>query len=370
MIVQRTFIIVLFVLIQFSCDSGGEESSDDNFDRQEMLIHWADNIIIPAYENYDLRVSELNILADAFVTTPNLDNLMTLRQAWKSAYLAWQWVAMFEIGPAETIGLQGYTNTYPVASEEIESSIAAGNYNLELPSRRNQQGQSALDYMINGLSGSDEEIVARYTSDITGDAYRTYLTDVTSRLDVNISEVLADWESSYRETFVNNDGSSATGAVNKITNDYIFYFEKHLRAGKIGIPAGVFSGKPDATDVEGYYASDFSKELFLEALAASKAFFNGHHFGSSQPGPGFKSYLDYLNTITEGPDLAMAINDQFGVIETTADLLSASFSDQVLDDNTLMLNTYDALQDNVINFKIDMLQSLNIKVDYVDADGD
>lgn len=35
-----------------------------------------------------------------------------------------------------------------------------------------------------------------------------------------------------------------------------------------------------------------------------------------------------------------------------------------------MLQTYDELQKNVILMKVDMLQALNINVDYVDADGD
>ena len=35
-----------------------------------------------------------------------------------------------------------------------------------------------------------------------------------------------------------------------------------------------------------------------------------------------------------------------------------------------MLQTYDELQKNVVNMKVDMLQALNIRVDYVDADGD
>ena len=35
-----------------------------------------------------------------------------------------------------------------------------------------------------------------------------------------------------------------------------------------------------------------------------------------------------------------------------------------------MLNTYNELQRNVILMKVDMLQAMDISVDYVDADGD
>jgi hypothetical protein len=35
-----------------------------------------------------------------------------------------------------------------------------------------------------------------------------------------------------------------------------------------------------------------------------------------------------------------------------------------------MLSTYDAIQKIVVMLKVDMLQKLNISVDYADADGD
>ena len=35
-----------------------------------------------------------------------------------------------------------------------------------------------------------------------------------------------------------------------------------------------------------------------------------------------------------------------------------------------MLKTYDVIQAGVVMLKVDMLQKLNISVDYVDADGD
>lgn len=369
---MKTYKVLFLALVValVSCDSGSDESSDDNFDRGAMLTNWADNIIIPAYQNYLKEVEALKTSTTDFTTTTNEDNLLTLRNQWQSAYLAWQWVAMFEIGRAEMISLQSYTNLYPTNPAEIEISIASGNYNLELPSRRNQQGFPAIDYLINGLGDTDSEIVSVYANEQNGDAYKTYLSDIVTRLNNLTTEVVSDWENSYRDTFVANDGSSATGAVNKIANDYIYYFERHLRASKIGVPAGVFSGTPDASDVEAYYGSDFSKALYEEALAASKAFFNGQHFGITTTGEGFSTYLDYLNSIKEGEDLVKLINDQFAIIESTGGQLSNNLSEQVETNNTLMLNTYDELQENVVYFKVDMLQALNIKVDYVDADND
>ena len=35
-----------------------------------------------------------------------------------------------------------------------------------------------------------------------------------------------------------------------------------------------------------------------------------------------------------------------------------------------MIAAYDALQQNVIYTKVDMMQALNVTIDYVDSDGD
>ncbi|MEP2275258.1 MAG: imelysin family protein [Reichenbachiella sp.] len=364
----RVFLVLSVFL--FSCDSGSDESSDDNFDRAAMLTNWADHIIIPAYQNYKKELVDLKSVTLTFTNEVNESNLVALRDQWKTAYLSWQWVAMFEIGQAETVSLQSYTNLFPTSPTDIEENITAGNYNLELPSRRNQQGFPAIDYLINGVGTSDAAIVSIFSDPNTGEGYRVYLSDLVERLNALTAEVVADWENGYRDTFVNNDASSATGAVNKVANDYIFYFEKNLRANKIGIPAGVFSGTPDSKDVEAYFGADFSKSLYEEALVASQAFFNGQHYGSTTTGEGFSSYLDYMNSINEGEDLVKLINDQFVIIESTGSSLSDNLAEQVETDNSLMLQTYDELQKNVIYFKVDMLQALNIKVDYVDADGD
>ena len=341
------------------------EVSDD-FDRSAMLINWADNIIIPAYQDYTTKLAVLQTTTDAFTTNPNLNNLLDVRTAWSNAYISWQYVSLFEIGKAEEIALRNYTNIYPADVAGIESNIAEGTYNLELSSKYDEQGLPALDYLLNGIGATDEEIISFYTNT----NYQTYLNDVVNRMIELSTLVYTDWQESYRDEFVANDGSSATSSVNKMVNDYIFYYERYLRAGKIGIPAGVFSSSTLSASVEGYYKDDISKQLFLASLDATKDFFNGKHYGSSTTGESISSYLDYLNSIKEGTDLSHLINNQFEVTRAAAELLDDSFANQIETDNSAMLETYDQLQLNVVLLKVDMPQALNIRIDYVDADGD
>lgn len=365
----QTILVGLFLFTTISCgDNGtsGPEEPVDDFERKDLLVDVADGIIIPAFEAYVGRVQTLNSFANSFVLDPNIENLGLLRNHWLEAYKAWQYVSMFNIGKAEEVSLRNFSNIYPADVAEIQENIASGTYNLELPSKNDEQGLPALDYMLYGIGESDIEIVQLFEED----AYKTYLTDLTHRLEDLGTIVLEDWKNGYRETFIENDGSSATSSLNKLVNDYLFYYEKFLRAGKIGIPAGVFSGSPLSSKVEAYYAKDVSKILFMEGLEASKKFFNGTGFDSDVAGISLDDYLDYLNEIKQGDNLTQLINAQFDAIRSSAEGLDANFVQQIEMDNIKMLETYDELQKNVVLLKVDMLQALNIKVDFVDADGD
>ncbi len=365
---KKVLSVLFIVFATWACTE--EETTvdnNDNFDRAAMLVNWADNIIIPGYVNYNSKIDVLAETKTSFTSNPTVANLETLRAAWLDAYISWQKVSMFEIGKAEAISLRGYTNIYPTNADEIEQLAQSGSYDFDLPSTRDAQGFPALDYLINGSANSDAEIVARFNSE---EALATYLSDITERLKNHAELVLDDWQNGYRDTFVSNDGSSATSSVNKLVNDYMFYYEKHLRAGKVGIPAGVFSNTTLSSNVEAFYAKDASKTLFNAALEASIDFFNGTHFDGTGSGESLKSYLDFLNTISEGEQLSAMINNQFQEAVEMSASLNDNFYQQVETNNEAMLKTYDELQDNVILLKVDMLQALSIKVDFVDADGD
>lgn len=363
--------LILTVFLVWSCTGNGPSGPNpDDFDREAILINWADNIIIPAFTHFSEATTQLHASAEDFTTVPNQQNLEALRDSWKTAYLAFQHVSMFEMGQAMQLRFRNNLNIYPTDTTEINENITEGSYNLELPSLNDSQGFPALDYLLYGLGENDAAILEHYTTNPDVENYQTYLTDLTERIDNLTTQVLENWTSGYRDEFVNNSGNGANSSIDMMVNDYIYYYEKHLRAGKIGIPAGVFSGSPLSSHVEAYYSEGFSKALFNEALTASVNFFNGIHFGTEAEGQSLDDYLDYLNTMKDGADLTTLINQQFEEARNEAEDLNNDFAAQVENDHFKMLATYDELQRNVVNMKVDMLQALNINVDYVDADGD
>lgn len=336
-------------------DGGGNET--ESFDRGAMLVNWADNIIIPAFSDFNTSTQQLEEVTLSFTSDPTEGNLSALRSQFESSYIDFQTVAMFDIGKAEEVGYRRFLNTYPLDASAVEEKISSGSYNLELPSSFKEQGFPAMDYLINGLGETDAEIVAKYSSE----DYRNYLLDVAKRINSLTAEVNASWQGDYRDNFVNNTSSSSTGSVDKLTNKFVMYFESFLRSGKIGYPSGVFTGTPSPINVEAYYSADLSKTLYLKALESTTDFFNGNGSGKS-----YQQYLEYL----EREDLANDISSQLGAIRSQASNLDANFKNQVETDNTKMLEAYDELQKAVVLFKLDMMQALSISVDYVDSDGD
>lgn len=361
----------LVVVLMFSTQSCGDktttepETSTDNFDRGALLTDMADNVIIPGYNAYATELGDLNESAQNFADSPTTDALNQLREDFLDAYIVWQRVSMFEIGKAEEVSLRNKTNIFPADASQIMDNIETAGYNLDLPSTIDEQGFPAIEYLIYGTGQSEIDVTLYFLNNSNAS---DYLKVLTARLHDLALEVLNDWQLSYRETFISNDGSSATSSLNKLVNDYLFYYEKFLRAGKIGIPAGIFSGSPLPNTVEGFYSEGNSKLLFLEGLKASKGFFLGTSNYTDEVGESIQSYLNYLDQ--EGNELSGKILAQFDVIESSAVGLENNFAGQIESDNIKMLETYDELQKNVILLKVDMLQALNIKVDFVDADGD
>ena len=277
---------------------------------------------------------------------------------------------MFEIGKAEEERYRNRLNVYPTNPTEIEDFIASGSYDLSLPSTIDAQGFPALDYLIYGAANTDTDIIALYSTNANADNYKQYLNELSQTIATLTDIVLTDWQTNFRDTFVANISSSSTGSVDKLANDYILYYEKGLRAGKIGIPAGNFSNETLPENVEGFYRKDLSKALFNASLTATQNFFEGKHSNSNTEGESFKSYLNFLNTIKNGDDLSTLIVNQFEASRTQGNLLNDDFTQQIETDNSVMLLTFDELQRNVILLKVDMLQALDINVDFVDTDGD
>lgn len=371
---KKLFLFFVFTTVLYSCSSDSSDSPADQYDRSAILQNWADNIIIPSYENYAQKLSALKIATTDFTTNTDEAKLEALKAKWLEAYMAYQYVGMFNIGKAEELQFNKYCNTYPANTTLINNKIVTADTNLEGPANDIAQGFPALDYLLYGLADNGSAVAAIYSNDADGSHYRNYLTAVVDRLISLNTTVLADWNGGYKSTFISRTDNTSSGSLNRMVNAYVQYFEKDVRTGKVGIPAGRFSTTPLPEKVEGFYSREFSKQLLLEGVKASRDFFNGKHFAHATIGASLASYLEFLNVSGNGTDastpLKVLIDNQFVTARSAINTMQDDLYQQVQSDNAKMLQSFDAMQRNVAYMKTDMVSAMSISIDYADTDGD
>jgi hypothetical protein len=217
-----------------------------------------------------------------------------------------------------------------------------------------------MDYLLFGVAEDDTSLVNLYTSNSN---YTNYLTEIMGRMVSNTNYVKSEW-SSYRAGFIASVENTATSSANKMTNDFIYYYEKGFRANKFGIPVGIFSGGNIFPEkVEAYHNENVSKLLALEAMDAIKSFFNGNG------NPSLKQFLDNFAS-EEMPNLSSDINAQLDLGKSSIEGMDSNFVNQLNNDFSGMAVTYDNIQYGTVLLKTNMLSVLQIATDYVDADGD
>ena len=328
-------------------NSSDNSSSSDNsqtddtpsFNHKNMLINWVDNIILPSLDNFNLSLTVLKESTETFVNAPTSETFSKVKEDWLASFLKWQYVEMFDIGLAEEIYYKNRVNLYPANVNKIESNISNQNYDLDESVNFSSQGFNSIDYLLFGIGENEEEIILKYSDENL--KYGKYLTDVVEKMISLTSSVRSSWNSEFRESFINSTDNTATSSINKLVNDFIFYFEKGYRANKIGIPAGVFSDNPLPDRVEAYHGKNYSKILALEATEAIDNFFNGRSINDVDSSDlSIRDYLDYVEAEKEDK-LSEKINNQLIKIKDKLSELNTNFSQQITDENLQMLITYD-----------------------------
>jgi len=361
--------LLLISCIIFSCSTDtNENDSIDNYNRIAILENLTNNIIIPSYEQLQSKMIQLNISSFDFKASQNSSNLTALRKSWKETYIAWQYVEMFNLGKAEEIDFNKAMNTYPCNTTIINQNISNSQYNLSSSdySSWSSQGLPAVDYMLYGLDNDSNNILNIYSGN-DGEKNLNYLEDIISQMLDNTNKVTEYWKNN-KDLIISSNGNTATSSLNLLTNDFIYFYEKGIRANKIGIPCGRWDNWDTyPIGVEAYYRKDLSKQLTLSAINSCVQFFSGVGLNTGTDG---QSFDDYLNDINGDNDLTNDIINKLTTAEEKINSLDNNFTLQMSTDNTKMVEAYDALQKVVVHLKTDMLISLSITVDYADADGD
>ena len=353
-----------------SCTNGGVDDPGSGFDRPAMLNNYGNNLIIPSYESLKSSVDDLDAAAGAFSTEPTPSNLSELQNELKTARLAWQDAAMYQFGPAEMNVLRAVLNTYPADTDKVNSNIESGDYNLETLENRAAAGFPALGYLLHGIGDSNEEIVIQYTSDQNASNRMAYLQDNVDYIKESTDATLNAWlpdGGNYIETFLSDDnaGTDVGSSLGMMVNALVLHYERFMRDGKIGIPAGVRSaGVPRPEAAESFYAG-YSLELAIANLQAIKRIYLGTGLNTGD-GLGFEENLISLDAAGLSDEIVTEIDQAIAALQDLNDPLSQ----QIENNNDPVLTAFQELQDVVVLLKADMASALGVTITFQDNDGD
>lgn len=374
-IIAKILFILSILSIANACKTKVDSPDEDNngLERSAMLTHYADEIIIPAYANFNTSFKYFLIAADTFINNPTDPNLGILKNTWANSYTEWQKVEMFDFGPAEKQTLRNFYNIYPADTTGILNNINNPSANLEVPASYAQQGFPALDYLLNGFGSDRNRQLAFYTDAAQGTKRLAYLKRICDRMNGLLQVVITDWNGPYRETFISKTGLDIGSSTSLMVNGIVLHYERFIRSGKFGIPSGaMLNGVISPDKVESFYQKDLSGEFAQTAHQSYVDFFNGKSVKTGTIGPSLKTYLDALGAKDglTGMLLTQILNEQFQKVKQKMDLLDSNYHWQILNNNQAMKDVFNEMQAATRMLKVDMTSAMSITITFTDNDGD
>lgn len=333
-----------------------DEEEPELFKKSELLTNIGENLVVPEYQELLNSITELENKYVQFSSSITTQNLEEVRIAWKTAYIDWYSVNVYEFGPAMNIGLRSAVGTYPSDSVKIESNISTGGYVLGSLSNIDAIGFSSLDFLLYRVNALDYFIA--------NTNYTQYGLEVIQKMKSEVSSVLNTWNSTYLTTFKNSTGTESTSSFSLFVNEFNKTYEL-AKTAKLGIPIGKQSlGIQQPHYIEARLSTE-SLLLLYENVKALKRVFNGE----SKAGINGKGFDDYLVAI-DRQDLTNTINSKFSAILTSIEQLNLSLEDEMSTNPQALDDLYTLMQSLVVSIKTDMASSFGVLITYQDNDGD
>jgi uncharacterized protein len=370
-----TILIAALFISLFSCSKSSSEPNPGNespggFDKTAMLTNYADNVIIPAYQQLQEDINSLANAVNAFADAPSGDAQSAALIAFSQAYVRYQYAEVYNFGPAGTGQLDYYLNFsggfdysftqngvlagYSVDSTTIENNIASGNYDLSLYDRNNfySQGFPALNYLLFGPNA-----IEKFGTNTTNRA--KYLKDVALRMKTLVDAVVTGW-SAYRSNFIANTKSDVGSPIGNLVN--MLAYEMDLMKGpRIGWPFGKQSnGIVFASKSEGYFAGIGSQLARANIRSLKNAYLGGS--GSK----GISAYLVSLKKETLNSDVLA----QFDIVIEKLDAVPDPLSESFISNATQVEDAYKEIQKLLTLLKTDVSSALGVQISFMDNDGD
>lgn len=365
-----SFFIIVSAVFFVGC---GKPNNTDTFGKTEMFTNYADNLILPAYDNYRVTLISLQQSFNNFNASSDIVKLSDLRNSFLLVYSTWQSCEIYsKTSPADDIMALENTNYYPSRKDSIVAYINRNDTSVISVKNKikSDKGLAAIEYLLFSRTLTEPQILERFTTDPNAASYKAYLSSLITNLFNIQASILTAWNTSYRATFINNVGTDAAGSFSVMVNS-IAQRTDDLKRMQVGTPAGYLGNVATIntipTAVQAYYSNNSTNYMLL-TLNNMKDVLNGK---ATTDGKGLIDYIRTLNvTSTFGGNLADDVLNQIDVCIAKVNACAPDFSGTITNDkpkaDALFLETKKLL----VLMKVDVPSALGVSITYTDSDGD
>ncbi len=266
-----------------ACGEGGDTGA--GFTDQQVIVDFADRVVIPTYALLDDRAAALHAAAVALRAAPTPTNLTAAQDAWVATRVPWEQSEGFLFGPVSAQGFDPAMDSWPVDRTDLEAVIASSDpltatYVRNLP--ETQKGFHSIEYLLFG------EARDRVAADLDARELE-YLTSLSFELAAVTTALEASWTTgapSYRDVF------ATAGAAGNTAYPSLDAAAQEILVGMSGICDEVANGKIadpyDAHDpnlVESQYSFN-SLDDFADNLRSVENAYTGEVPAAGTPGRG------------------------------------------------------------------------------------
>ncbi|NOK16842.1 imelysin family protein [Corallococcus carmarthensis] len=235
---------------------------------QQLVVNFADNVVVPTYNLLATRMVELDAAARALKNGPSAATLKAAQDAWFAARVPWEQSEAFLFGPVDSNGWDPAMDSWPVNRTDLDavlgnSDTLSQQYVSQL--QETQKGYHTTEYLLFG------EGQAKKPEDFNARQFE-YLLALTAELKTVSGNLAASWttgvngQAPYRDTLAKagESGNTAYPTVESGAQEMlggILTILDEVANGKIADP---YDAK-DANLVESQFAlnslSDFTNNL-------------------------------------------------------------------------------------------------------------
>jgi predicted lipoprotein len=363
-----SLLTIALVLLAFGCKKD-KDKDEEKFDRELMLKNYAENLIIPAYQDASTALNQLSAQIDAFLADKNITNLENAQTAWLHAFEEWQFACMFNVGPAAEQGLNKSLNeeiaTFPASETKINNILSSGQFNMN-DFNRDARGFLAIEYLLfGGITVSNADVLNLFQ---TQPNRATYLQALISHSANRVNTVLTAWNGAYKNEFIKNNGTDVGSSTSQLYNEFVKSFET-IKNLKLELPLGL---RPGQTQTEPQLVQAYYSGYSLKIIKKHTQAIENVYLGRSKSNVEGSSFRDYLATVVGGPELITQTLNQWANVMAAqwAVPTDSPMSVQINANPQPLLDFREELQKHTRFFKSDMSSRLGIAITFSSGDGD